>query len=943
MTILITPLRKVMLVGPRLAGTTSGTPPQSAHAWAAELALAYRGGDKDGTVADSTQGIRVLLQSPVPDRGPGAGQDGAGRHNVPYLSPQLLGLLAGPHADFDRELHFALAPGVPAVRSSYELRPDTSEQPPHNGIAPLIVRPAVAWPMPQDSVQIEVPWLQLVQGSLPVLVDAAAQSGSTPFGFLGLGPDADARVVRAFAAKGGGQASELLPHLRLEVQPSKNKKQRLVRLELVPEGIAFEASIANPHASLAGAASRIRVRLCLEHGFDPASASPSAGQWSLKLVAPTDAAPADAQAYALAYAEVNRMIRRMRSVLALSQRTLAVDLDDTRAVPPVRWPLQVVKADGRLALPPGAQGDPLAWHLLLDAGAGSVSIAGDKARGVSLDSTVRFGPDLVSLRGDGSGIQIDIHTDRRTAAAGIGAPDAIPGPRLHIDIPAHPALPALTLAGAPAKDAPLRWFFDEHALALECARRYAKAQVLPAGLPYTWTFLPVRGGWLQWPLPLPRELSTPRTPPPGAEAPSARLGGELEFTTPRGRQSAQPLDERPARRQLMLLGADFIVARARVDKQAGTPVLRAASLDFYGADGKANGILWHATASPTPEQILPSLAAGPVALATPWFEFGRATAARAAMRTLDSGDYRPAGADTPFRLELGQPTGGGAVPAIAWQGIRGIPTVTAMPMTRTAPGVGMPSSTRHLLPGVIGDATTVSLSFGAASWCPALGVRRADGAHESGDGSALPLPLLEAALWSGPGAGSASWPGMPLVAVTLPGIEMNPALRPFHELDTRLRYDLPALDELFASSRLPESRPDAKGALVPPPEPVATSLDLDALRLAWRRARDVLLLSRTQDAVAGAAWLRQAAATLELRELFAGASWRAHFALNTGEHAGAGALGLGSYELGPDDPQARSRLAGDQALAGLSASFTVNGATLEPTDAALLPAAGAGA
>ena len=45
---------------------------------------------------------------------------------------------------------------------------------------------------------------------------------------------------------------------------------------------------------------------------------------------------------------------------------------------------------------------------------------------------------------------------------------------------------------------------------------------------------------------------------------------------------------------------------------------------------------------------------------------------------------------------------------------------------------------------------------------------------------------------------------VPLVPVTLPGIEFAPADKVFAELETRLRYDLPLLDELFANTRLPE-------------------------------------------------------------------------------------------------------------------------------------------
>lgn len=940
MTNLSTRLRTVMLVGPRLADALDSTPPQSRWTWAARVQLAYRGNAKDLTEADSTQGIRVILQSPRPDTGSGAAA--AGKTDVPYHSPQLLGVLAGPHPDFDPQLHFAIAPGVPAVRSGYDIRPDPLGVKGSKGIGALVVAPAGAWPMPQESPQIELPWLSLSGGSLPVLVDAAAQQGASPFGFLGLVPEADGKSVRVLVPKGGTLPADRRPYLRMEVQPSGQAKTRLLRFELVPEGIAFEASIANPHASLFDAPERIRLRLCLVHEANPAT--PAAAQWSLKLVAPVT----DSDATAAEYGELNRFLQRMRNTLAQAQHTLALELDATRALAPVRWPLQANKAEGRLALPAGSNADPLAWQLLIDAAAGAISIAGDKPPGPGLTSTVELRPDLISMRGYRDSVRLDIQADRRGPAsrpasghAASGGPETIPGPQLHIEIAPRPPAPApvpapsLTLR-AGARQARLRWFFDEHALARESAARYAQAGVLPAGLGHTWTFLPVRGGWLQWPLPLQRRLAD--GPFCSLETAAAKLGGELEFSDS---PPAAPAASRPEGRQLVLSGADYITATAHFGKQTGAePVLREAAVDFYGADGKANGILWHATASPTPEQILPALDAGPAALSTPWFEFGRDTAGRLPMRIVDSSDYRPDapfdGAGPVFDLHLGT---AGSTGAVAWQGIRGIPTITAMPMTRTSGGLGMPSSTRRLLPGAIAARSGVTLAQDGG-WCPVLSVEQDNRVLGSRDGSALPLPLLEAALWNGGGAGHPAWRGVPLVAVSLPGVEFKPVLGPFGELQARLRYDLPLLDELFATARLPEARP-AAGETAAPPEPAPTSLDLRALGLAWRRTRDALLLSRTQDAVAGADWLGQKAAALAMRELFGGASWQAVFSLYAEEQPGAGALGLGRYELAPAGVPvtASDRYAGDAALAGLSARFRVDGSTLERDAAPAAPGA----
>ena len=945
-------LRTIVLVGPRLAGADSGTPSARAYTWTASLKLAFQGkGRADQSVVNSTQGMRVVLQSPRPDVGPGlpgTGTAGTLDVSVSLMSPQLVQLIAGPTSGGESPVvQFCAAANSVPMPTSYVLFADaTTDKPGTRGMDGLLAVPDERWPMPQSGREIDVPRMRLVEGRLSVLFDAAQPAGAPPFGFLGLVQDKlnpDAMLAFASAASAG---SAQLPFVRLPIVTNTQvdaKPHRFVRIDLTPEGIEFEAEVANPRRSLdttvATAASpavpaptlKLRLRLANRAGPD------GGDSWALypvddgKIVRDRSAD----------YVEIGAALDALQDAISAS-RTLDVGIDTHRRIPPVCWPLDLTKDALRPVYRIDQATSRADWCIELRDGL-STMLAADAADGGELPTTSDLTADSLRFTAVGTGtpaaaIRLDLFANRRPdgfagAAQAVGRvpPNVSIDLAIDVDSVTHKRSFTRMISIVPDSAAQsVAWTLDEYALATDLVSRYTRAGVQPGNAATTYAFVPVNGGWLQWPLRL-RPTDAPRAPT-GTLAGTVPLDGELVFAldTPAARSPTdKTMPDLVGGRRVRLTACDTVRAQASFRPgDAGDPLtLTALHIDLGRCTGEASGLLWFATSSPTPAEILPSLAAGPLALQSAWLDFGRWQQAPDGTRTMQSGALVPRanqGFD-PLTLTLNV-TGEEAAPtrAVLWQNADGLPVVTAVAMTRTSDGGTTPLSTRQLLPHALDlSRSAITLAFKAGALLPDANPTTSGLLHPEVWGPLTAFPS------TGPAPAQPTpelWSGVPLVAVTLPGIEFQASEASFTRRAMRLQYGLPVLDELWTLARLPQTNAaDAPlMATVTPRVTFPTSLDLDALRDTWLSARDRLMLTRTQACIVSPGWIPQQASNQTITNLFEGATWQTTFELATPVTLGDTVYPFGTYDIGGAEPGKNTVTAAD-ALAGHGGRFRLTG------------------
>jgi hypothetical protein len=163
--------------------------------------------------------------------------------------------------------------------------------------------------------------------------------------------------------------------------------------------------------------------------------------------------------------------------------------------------------------------------------------------------------------------------------------------------------------------------------------------------------------------------------------------------------------------------------------------LTSIAVEFRGAAGSADGILWMATGSPTPEEILPSLAAGPVSLFGPALQFQRGPKKNSALMGIESTRFT---SSEGFEITL--PTRVNDEKAYLWHGYSELPLVTAVPITRTALGSGLPSETRGLICRQIDlKSIIIGLSNTTTSSTPILKLLDTPGSTTGKEPHTLPL------------------------------------------------------------------------------------------------------------------------------------------------------------------------------------------------------------
>ena len=439
--------------------------------------------------------------------------------------------------------------------------------------------------------------------------------------------------------------------------------------------------------------------------------------------------------------------------------------------------------------------------------------------------------------------------------------------------------------------------------------RYVEGRLrAPDSIDPVYAFVPLQRGLLQAPLPWPTQPPAPAPKPIAREAITGFLhlesddqGQRLDLTA--AAHASVTAEVRPGGVTVAVSVGDFEATLTGPVRAAGT----------VPADGE---ILPSLENGPTTSAALPLRIQAPDA--TGWNVVVDPISASAAPGLRIVGLTAPAPG---IRYDAdGKPTKTGAPAAfVAWLAHPELALIAAISMTQLGNAAHRASRMRDLAP--------VEIAIDAANK-PEAPLRL-----ERGPGSLLPrLPS------AGLGAKPHGWPapnlaeslaeelavdvppGVPLAALTLAGVELALPVTGddrFAPLSASLRFDLPALGELFADAAVKQPKDDPPLTPNGPPPLAISALDPQGLAAAWGVQADKLARTRTiLDRVTP--WLAKSA-NVEISGLIEPFVWSAQFALQTRNAEGPP---LGAYQLG-------DRLyAGVEAVKGVSRCF--KGAELTP-------------
>lgn len=412
-----------------------------------------------------------------------------------------------------------------------------------------------------------------------------------------------------------------------------------------------------------------------------------------------------------------------------------------------------------------------------------------------------------------------------------------------------------------------------------------------------YAFFPLERGMLQLPLPVPPSPSdrAPPSPPPVVD-PSAFSG------LVRSRMHVSDNRDDVAVEVTAAISAEITVTLA-----SGKTTTK---VKFTGARGTATGFVFAAAASPSPSSILPSLDHGPIACEPLNIVFGDPHVSS----TLSvKWDIVPG---PPSQLKMTIALAASAGPATAWRAHPRMALVSTMPMTRTRFDATRPMTTRDLVPFTIPSGQrefvlTTFLDKPQRSPFPDI-TFDTTGVKPTND-PAWPWPITD----DNPDTGEANdaISNVSTSSLTLPGIEMSlVGARDWGTLGASLRYDLPILGELFASATLPKSSASSKSPQTgDTTEHAPTALEPEALTRHWQLTANRHALSRTvNDRVSK--WTTPGAtpSNMVLKNFVEPYSFASSFGVAV-ESAG---LPLGTYTL------FGKTVAGSTALAGWSGSLT---------------------
>lgn len=236
------------------------------------------------------------------------------------------------------------------------------------------------------------------------------------------------------------------------------------------------------------------------------------------------------------------------------------------------------------------------------------------------------------------------------------------------------------------------------------------------------------------------------------------------------------------------------------------------------------------------------------------------------------------------------------LPAVIWRRHPRIPLTSAMPMTRAASSSVRPLESRDLIPFVHASKLHLENRLLLAR----LAKRAYTPLLELPDATPAALKLVR------------GWPraksqdqggGIPFTALGLPGVELR--CENADQYEAAVRYDLPALDEAFATAPLPPvpapASPDER--VSEPPKPVATALDWPLLVAFW--ADQARKLQNAQVVDRHLMWFESAGKTVDVRNLIAGTTWTTFVEVDTTTAVTAdepyGTLTLGGRTTSGDD------------------------------------------
>lgn len=187
---------------------------------------------------------------------------------------------------------------------------------------------------------------------------------------------------------------------------------------------------------------------------------------------------------------------------------------------------------------------------------------------------------------------------------------------------------------------------------------------------------------------------------------------------------------------------------------------------------------------------------------------------------------------------------GNPVPPLAWMRHGELPLITAMPMTRTVDNATRPLESRELSAFRVASTKPVQLEWKneTSPWAAVNTI-------------GLKYHRLEA--WKWPEKEYAPSPhGLPMICVSVPGVEIIPnsnKANVWNKIEFNYRYDIPVLDEAFATAALPPSADanangsNGEGAGDRDSPPLPNALDLPGLAAFWNQQQIRHELSRVRE------------------------------------------------------------------------------------------------
>ena len=200
------------------------------------------------------------------------------------------------------------------------------------------------------------------------------------------------------------------------------------------------------------------------------------------------------------------------------------------------------------------------------------------------------------------------------------------------------------------------------------------------------------------------------------------------------------------------------------------------------------------------------------------------------------------GADPRRATDGGNPQAPAPWPSVAWVKDDKTPFAAAMPMTRAAASAVRPLESRSLAPYVadVSKLTDTSVVIAAITWkADQAFPQRAPAPAFSRLAAAWPLGAIAKRRVAKDKTVTVNFGGVPFVAFGVPGVEvspLSPGKSPWRGLHFAVRYDVPALDEAYATTALPpttDTPSQGKEREPVPDRPVATALDWPLMREFW--------------------------------------------------------------------------------------------------------------